>query len=440
MRSIKMKKLLFAFCTVFLALQSFAQPVAPAVEAAWTSGLKQATWQPIVKRTVFAPQAGGAAFYSSLNPAVIPDKIATTADNWIYHVVDYSKVFSKPEKAILLPRGSEAVTLGKVAFLHDRSAAVYNQLQKEPNPQTLFRQHAFDEHQLKLVKLGRTLENDLVQKVDPALGLKSEKTHEDFVSLLQKWPSGFERSDIAYLVQSGGQPLFPVMSQKEIEQFAALKDLSAQRDWVAQQIDAAKANRRALLSREVEQLTDNDFRLYYMQNLRLQYLEKFQNEVLSKATAPRKSLIYRNRAKLSDDLPLMTDAERLGYLQHRISSFQGSLEEKLKLQTQLAQQKRFYQPYAAAQAFGVPYEQVLKEGYMNPKLLGEETARFIQNSTNLEKDLAPAIEKLDARISAMNEFEPEELSFCSQYYRLTLERDIYKAEIARRRFFNTFRR
>jgi len=219
-----MKKLLFLLSVVFIPLGISAQPVpAGLVEAAWTKGLTKTSWENIVKQTAFAPQAGGAVFYSSLNAAVTPDKIATTADNWIYHVVDYSKVFSKPEKAVLLLRGPQAVTLGKVAVLHDRSAAVYNQLQKETNPQTLFRQHAFDEHQEKLAKLGRTLENNLVQKVDPALDFKAEKLHEDFVSLLQRWPSGFERSDIAYLVQSGNQPLFPVMSQKEIEQFAALK-------------------------------------------------------------------------------------------------------------------------------------------------------------------------------------------------------------------------
>ena len=425
-----MKKLLL-LSLIFLPLTAFAQP-AGLIEA-WTRGMTNASWKPIVTKTAFAPQVGGAVFYKSLNSAIVP--------KWVYHIVNYSDVFSKTEKGILLERKPMAVTLGKIAFFHDRSASLYNQLQKEPAPQTLLSQNAFNEHQAKLAQLGSTFENALIKKVAPYLDFKAEAGYEDFVSLLQKWPSNFKRSDIALLFKGSKQPLFPVMSRKEMQEFAQLTDLAAQREWVANAIDLIKINQRSLLSQDptMAKLTDNQYRLYYLQNLRLEYLNVLQDNVLANATQPRKSLIYRYRSKLTDQLPPMTDAERLGYLHHTLNNLEQGAAERESLQALLKEQNDLYAPYAAAEALELPYEQVLDSGYMSPLLLGEQTADLIKNSADLSKDLAPMIEDLNKQIEMLTLFAAEVTSFYKQYYRLIVERDIYQSALARQHFFDAFR-
>ena len=430
-----MKKLLLLLIAFFIPLCGFAQG---GLIEAWTRGLTLSVRDGLVARTVFAPQAGGAVFFEALNPATTPRKIVSTPDNMVYSVVYYSDVFSKKEKSILLPREPQGVKLGKIAVIHDQSASLYNQIQHENNPQKLFSQHAFEEHQRKLAELASTLENGLVSKTQVSLDFRAEKDHEDFVSLLQKMPSGFIREDIARLVQSAGQPLFPVMGRKEIQQFAALDTIEAQRQWVAQSIDAVKSNQQALLSRDLTAFTDSEYRLYYMQNLRLKYLQGMQG-ILTKAQTPRKSLIYRRRMRLKENLPLMTDAERLGYLQYHLDTFTGSAAEREALENSLKQQKDLYQAYAVAEALDLPYERVLDKGYMSPELLGAQEGENIRQAADLPTLLAPKIEALDQQLAAMREFEPEETSFLRQYYRLTIQRNIYQAELARRHLFDGFR-
>lgn len=434
---------------LFLLLSVFLFPLCAAAQGglieAWTRGLTQSSFESIVLKTTFAPKVGGAAFYKALNTSVTPRNIPTTPDNLVYSVVNYSKVFSKKEQQLLLPRESQLTKVGKIAFVYDRSAALYNQIKAEPNGEKMFSEHAFEEHQSKLAELGATLETYLRQQVRTSLPLKEQGKYEDLVALLQKIPSGFEREDISRLLSGGEQPLFPVMSRRELQQFAALQNVESQRQWVAQMKAAIESNQQVLLSHDSKELSDMDFLLYYMQNLRLQYLGTLDG-LLAKSTAPRKSLIYRYRADLkeelpfvSKDLPLMTDAQRLGYLQFHKDTFQGSPQELEQLEAVLKKQKELYQPYATAEAFGLPYETVLDKGYMHPMILGEETQQRIAASGNLEKDLAPDLEALEQQIASMREMDPEDLSFLTQYYRLTAQRDIYKAEIARQNFFKRLR-
>ena len=430
-----MKKLLLALFLLFPACV-YAQVQAGLIEA-WTRGLTLPVWDGIVAKTAFTPAAGGAAFFTSLNPAIKPDKIATTPDKWVYHVVNYSEVFSKKEREALLKFEPLDVKIGKIAVMHDRSAAIYNQLKTDPQDAQLFSEKAFAEHQQKLAQLAVTLEYNLNARNAGYVSSKEQAHHEDFISLLSRMPSGFSREDIALLLRSeGNQPLFPVFNRGEINDFAAITTLSGQRQWVASQIQAVQSSRQTILSRDLAQQNDQTYRLYYLQTQRLQYLTELQ-AFLEKTARPRKSLIYRRRVKLQDDLPAMTDAQRLGYLQYRVDTA-TDLAEKVELETRLAEQKELYQPYATAEAFGVPYEQVLYQGYMNPALLSEQEQALLANEKTAETAVANATDKLDTQRAAMHDFEPEDLDFFTQYYRLTAQRDILKAELARRNFFKRF--
>lgn len=418
-------------CTVLLVcpfLQAQAQLVSP-----WFRGGKEA-WSALLKNTVSQNVRTGLSV--PLSGAATGFAVKTTASNWILHRISHSGAFSRMEKDILTAKNqSEKSLLGKLSYFHDRDARLFALLQDNKLPSDA---KAFWRHQELLGNALAEIETHF-SKVLP----------ERFVSSL------FPKEEVRRLMSDPVQPPAYALYPKEAAAFAQLPTLQAQREWAHGALEYTWRDINSLLAKDPNTLKQFEFEHYYRQKLRLEYF-KTLNEVLEQATVKRSSLIIRRKRAVpaqipgASSLPPMTDAQRLGLLHftldkrhesvHNLFPDEALLAQYLEVKALLQKMEKIYGVYAAAEAFGAPYETTLKQGAAWPGLLGEEEAARLRGlkGETLFSQLTPQVERLNAQLAALRRQTPGGVDFYARYYRLIAERDIYKTLLARERFFRAF--
>lgn len=417
---------LFLMSAPLMTLQ--AQTISP-----WFRGGKQ-VWEALLKKAVI-PVNGKAVLTTPLSHAVTGFSVKTNAYNWLLHRMNYSGVFSRMEKDILLQKTTtEKATLGKLAYFHDRDALLFNALSTQPGANA--DESAFWRHQNTLTNTLAELE-DFYQDILPSR----------FTNTL------FSPEDIKSLLADPIQPPAFVLSVREISQFAALNTLEQQRSWTDQMLHQTNADLNSLLAKQPTALKGFEFERYYIQKLRLDYFKTLQ-EVLSKSTDKRRSLIIRRKRVLKIELPgaqqPMTDAQRLGFLRYHLDKLtaqnmditlpkNSNLQKYLEIKALLGRLAPIYETYATAEAFAVPYEDVLRQGTLWPDIIvGKQTGLNLHQLLGkkpLKPLLAPRIFQLEQQLQAMRNQQPDGLDFYIRYYRLDREKALYNTFLIRERLF-----
>ena len=412
-------------CLFWLALPPVqAQAVSP-----WFRGGKQ-VWETLLKHNP-ALVSGRAALSIPLSHTVTGFSVKTTPYNWLLHRVSHSGVFSRMEKEILLQKtSSEKAALGKLAYFHDRDAHLFNALSLYPQAQA--DEPAFWRHQ-------NLLTNTLAELEEFYRPLLPEKLTSSL----------FTKEAVQHLLADPVQPPAFVLHVKEISSFAALNTLAEQQAWARNILHQTNSDLNALLAKDPQTLKGYEFERYYLQKLRLEYFKTLQ-EVLQNAVAKRPSLIIRRKRVLKINLPgagqPMTDAQRLGFLRYYMDRLarQADLTQKenpafaqyLQVKTVLQTLAPVYETYAAAEAFGVPYEHVLRVGPSWPDLIvgAEEGQQLRQTIGKTPLTQLPAkIDELKSKMALMQAQEPDGLDFFVRYYRLERTKALYETFLIRER-------
>jgi len=435
-----MKKNIIRLLVTFLlaALPFISHAQLPAATAAWTRGVAKTNWQAAIATTRFVPSAvaGSAQF---LKPLAIPQaklfNINKDHNALIWAQVEKSNLFTETEKNFLTPFADEDIALSRLVIEYDKNAAFYNQVKGQPD--ITVSEEAFANHQGQLTRLISTLEQDLKSKIKPSLDYES-KNHKDIISVLERIgiDCGFPRSTIAELFQSGGQPLFVALSAPEMEKFAQQPDLASQKVWVDDMVYSTQIELERILLQPESAISPFLANKYYVDKIRLQYFTDLKT-VLAKASAKRPSIIIRYRSKLTPDGALMTDAQRLGYLYYqRDITPTNDMQKRMTLETQISEQEKFSQEFAAAESLGSSYELALRKGSNSPLLLsdGEQEEIF---SFKTVQQFDNKIATLERQMATMRAQTPgEDLDFYTRYYSLVTRKDIYESWKISQQLFN----
>ncbi len=414
---------LLLLCAAMMPAQ--AQAVSP-----WFRGSKQ-VWESLLKNSL-TPAGGKAALSVPLSNAVTGLSVKTTAHNWLLYRMSHSGVFSRMEKDILLQKNaSKKAILGKLAYFHDRDAQLFNTLSLQPEAKA--DEPAFWRHQNLLSNALAELETFYRAQ------LPNHLTH-----------TLFTREHIKHLLADPLQPAAFVLNVKEMEFFASLNTLAEQRAWAAYAVRRTAEDLQMLLSREPKTLKGYEFERYYLQKIRLGYFQTLQ-EALSKSTQKRNSLILRRKRILKIDLPgaqqPMTDAQRLGFLKYHLdqlsqpelfdSHAENNFQKYMEVKTLLSRLAPLYETYAVAEAFNVPYEQTLRQGFLWPEIIVGKTEgeklQALLGKTPLLPYLSPRISELNQKMAAMRRQSPTDLDFYVRYYRLEKEKSLYQTFLLRER-------
>ena len=420
---------LFLVCAPLVHLQ--AQAVAP-----WFRGSKQA-WEALLSKTA-SPAAMQAKMATVLSQQIPQFSVKTTPHNWLLHRLGHSGVFSRVEKELLLQKKqTEKTLLGKLVYLHDRDSRLFTALSAQPGAAA--NEAAFWRHQ-------NLLENTLAE-------LENYYAH-TFARLFTT--PLFNEENVSRLLADSQQPKAFALYPKEVEHFAALETLSQQVAWAEQALRHTQADLNALLSKRTEELKPFEFERYYLQKIRLEYFLTLK-EVLAKSTENRNSLIIRRKRVLKIDLPgaqrPMTDAQRLGFLRYHLArlntprldfdaSGKSDFEKYAEVKTVLAKLTPVYEPYAIGEAFGVPYEKVLKQGSLWPDfIVGPQEGSRLRalNGEGRRMELPAKIDKLERKLRAMLQQTPDGADFFVRYYRLEREKVLYDNFLLRERLLRSFK-
>lgn len=427
------KHILMGFLTGAL-LAAACLPVQAQLVSPWFRGGKH-VWEALLHKAKL-PVSGAAAFSTPLSQAATGYAVKTTAHNWLRHRVAHSGVFSRMEKEALLQKTQNIkMQLGKVAYFHDRDARLFNWLSSQPGASAA--EAAFWRHQNILANTLAELE-----------AFYRGDLPDVFAS------SVFSREQVAQLLEDPVQPPAFVLYPKEIAHFAALSTLAEQQAWAAQALAQTRGDLNALLAKDPVHLQPGEFARYYTQKLRLLYFLTLQ-EVLSKATDKRASLIVRRKRILKARLPgadrPMTDAQRLGFLRYHLdkqaaagplaTEGNGEFESYARLKSWLSRLAPIYEPYAVAEAFGARYEDALRLGPLWPDVIvGPQEGLALRRMTPQEggKILPAKIAALEKELAALRAQTPDDLAFYTRYYRLDRQKALYESFQIRQRLLQRF--
>lgn len=375
---------------------------------AWTRQLTPASWKELTRGTSFRASIR-APFIKFPRRSRASALVKFTDRKFIYHHVNYSGVFSKAEKELLLKKSYPQATIGKIAYLHDKHAAFFSTLITQDA--SAISETAFLKHQTTLEQMLTGLEQYYL-----------ESTREKFASDV------FSTEEIARL-QTQAQPPSYLLSIRELYSFSELTSLAAQKEWVSRMITQLEQNVQGLLSGDTFVLKSAEFESYYVQNMRLAYFRSLAG-VLEHASKKRPSAIIRYRQSLPGSTVQLTDAQRAGYLQ-----FMADTTNNPAFAKYIEQFNIDYGPYAVAEALEVPYEVPLLLFMQAPELLGaQEGARLRQLGprTCLE-ELTPKIAQLDEQLANLRKNPSSTPEFYVSYYRVYAQQQVYKTLTARAR-------
>lgn len=408
-------------CFLFFALAPCcglqAQTISP-----WFRGTQQ-TWKIMTENSFSAARAAQTPFIRPLSGLHTGYAVKTTVPNWLAYRLSHSNTFSAMEKNIfkIHPNNLSAVT-GKLTYFWDRDAL----LAASAGPGEV-NEKAFGRHQ-------ELLQHTLAEVEQFA----REEIAKQFNSSL------FSTEEINHLLADPSQPQAFILSRKEIETFPTLS-LEEQKTFAQNAWQNAVRMQTQLLATNPQTLTTQRFSDYYYLKLRRSYFSLLAN-VLERASVPRRTIIIRVKKRLPFDflpeanLPL-TDAQRLGKLYFYTEHFQmrgpEGLEKSVALKAEAERQRQLYEPYALAEAFGVPYENALKRGLPPTDILfgAEEAARLRMLTSRQAVDELP--EKISALQTAQRQAHPkdEPLDFYVHYFRLHAQEQYLQLRLAQARFF-----
>ncbi len=398
-----LRMLLILLLLVAGASELYAQRI-----PAWTRHLTPHSWKNLTRGVSFRPTAR-APFTRSIRPISSGKPVKTTDRKFIYHHVNYSAVFSKAEKEMLLTPIYPQATLGRIAYLHDKHAAFFSTIVTKDT--SVLSETAFSRHQDILGSLFTGLENYYLQNIREKLA-----------------SNVFSVEEIARL-QTQAQPSAYLLSPRELTFFSQLPSLDAQKEWVSHMIASLEQQVQSLLTKDTFTLKATEFESYYLQNRRLGYFNSLAG-VLDRATAKRPSAIirYKRPLPIPGETTLLTDAQRAGYLQFMADTTHNPIFAKY-----IEQFNQDYGPYAVAEALEVPYEVPLSAYMYTPELLGnEEGARLRQLSPHrCLAELTPKILELDTQLETLRQAPANMPAFYTVYYRVYATQQIYKTLTAR---------
>ena len=172
---------------------------------------------------------------------------------------------------------------------------------------------------------------------------------------------------------------------------------------------------------------------------------------MARAQAPRQTIIVRVRRKIPlDFLPEadkpLTDAQRLGKLHFHLGLMQSRGQqlsaEAVALKTEITRQTELYHPYALAEAFGLPYEQVLRSHVYNAKLYfsEEEAARLnMLTSEQAVSELPAKIAQVQAQMRELLGTKTASPDVYVHYLRLQAREEFLLTRLAQAKFFLQYR-
>lgn len=396
-----MKNFILCFI-VFLCPHLLHAQITPA----WTRKLAPARWAEI-SRLSSSQVAKKQLYFLPLEkslPATL--RVKTTPENLIKHKVFYSGLFSHREKEILLEPVYPKATLGKVAYVHDKHALYFEKMSVWDG--AYINVTAFARHQDILREILGTLQTYYPQQVP-----------QEFISKV------FSKEEIARLNKAPAQPAAYVLTPAQLQEFAALPSLQAQRDWTQYNLAREQELSHDLLLKDAAKLSAEQFETYYNAQRRIHYF-RLLARMLEQRTEKRLSAIVRYKRPLPGENIPLTDAQRGG----KILLKEGESSELYK------EFEQNYAPYAAAEALNAPYEVALQYGANAPELLGLEEGlrlRRLEPQDCLDEVL-PQIARLETQIQALHSSGQTDPAFYVTYYRLYSQLQIYKTLAARATF------
>lgn len=414
-----MKKFLLlrtVYCLLFVlvpALGARAQAVSP-----WFRGSTQA-WKTLTQKSFSAAQLSNIRLIRPLSGLNTGYTVKTTVPNWITYRLSHSGTFSRMEKDILKSPG--AVT-GKLTYFWDRDAL----LAASAGPEEL-NPRAFTRHQ-------ELLQNTLAEVED----FSRETVANQFSNAI------FSREEIHALLKDPAQPPAFVLTRREIETFPALT-LDEQRTLALQAWQSASALLAQLLQKDPQTISNRDFSDYYYFKLRQRYFHLLY-DTLQRAQSPRKTAVIRIRKKIElDFLPeseqFLTDAQRLGKLQFHLDRMQAQGAEAkylVSLKTEITRQEELYRSYALAEAFNIPYEDVLSWRVFQADLYfeKEEAARLnLLTSPQAVMELPEKIARVQERRHNLLAKQNESVEGYVRYFRLRAQEEYLQMRLSRAQFF-----
>ncbi len=417
-----MNKLFRLTCCLAFAFAPLASARAQLVSP-WFRGTAQ-SWKTLTETSFSAARLSGAKLSTPLSGISTGYAVKTTVPNWLKHRLSHSNTFSRMEKEIFTvhPANPAAVT-GKLTFFSDRDALLAaNAAEGEINSL------AFARHQ-------ELLRNTLAEVEDFSRGQIAGQIHN----------SVFHQEELARLLKDPSQPAAFVLTRREVEQFPALS-LTEQQSFAQNTWRQTTLRMAELLSQNPQVITTQNYAEYYYLKLRQRYFATLC-QVLARAQTPRKTIIVRVHKKIAldflpDNAAALTDAQRLGKLHFDLGLLQANaksaMPELVALKAEIARQTELYQPYAVAEAFGLPYEQVLKHSVYHANIyFNEEEAQAINLLTSQQtvNELPGKIARIQAKrqeLLAGKTLSPEGYV---HYYRLTAQEEFLQSRLARAKFF-----
>lgn len=413
-------------CCLFFILAPFfsarAQLVSP-----WFRGTAQ-SWKALKETSFSAARLAATPLSAPLSGISTGYAVKTTVPNWLAHRLSHSNTFSAMEKELFKthPANTTAVT-GKLSYFWDRDALLAaNAAPGEIN------ENAFTRHQ-------QLLQNTLAEVEIFSL--------EEISSRLCS--SVFSQEELLRTLKAPTQPQAFILTRLEVEEFPQLS-LQEQREFTINAWRQASNRLTELLNQEPQTLPTHAFSDYYYAKLRLRYFATLF-QVLEHAQTPRKTIIVRVLRKIPlDFLPdagqPLTDAQRLGKLHFHLGLMQARgrqlSAEAVALRAEITRQTELYHPYALAEAFGLPYEQVLRSPIYNANLyFGEEESARINNLTSEQ-----AVNELPAKITQVQEqmrellgAKPAPPDVYVRYFRLQARETFLLTRLAQAKFFLKYR-
>lgn len=422
---IKLFPLRFACCLFFILA-----PLAPTraqLVSPWFRGPAQ-SWKALKETSFSAARLAATPLSAPMSGLSTGQAVKTTVPNWLMHRLSHSNTFSAMEKEIFKthPANTVAVT-GKLSYFWDRDALLAaNAAPGEIN------EKAFTRHQ-------QLLQNTLAEVENFSLEDISTQFHS----------SVFSQEEMLRALKDPTQPQAFILTRREVEEFPQLS-LQEQLEFARNAWRQSSVRLMELLNQEPQTITTHAFSDYYYIKLRQRYFTTLF-QVMARAQAPRQTIIVRVRRKIPlDFLPeadkLLTDAQRLGKLHFHLGLMQSRGQqlsaEAVALKTEITRQTELYHPYALAEAFGLPYEQVLRSHVYNAKLYfsDEEAARLnMLTSEQAVSELPAKIAQVQAQMRELLGTKTASPDVYVHYLRLQAREEFLLTRLAQAKFFLQYR-
>ncbi len=398
---------------LFSPILSLAQTVSP-----WFRLTAGISFEQISQKAFTLERVSGAKFSVPLLGNPTGYAVKTNVPNWLSYKFKHTGLVSRMEQDILTTQPNHLVAVsGKLQFFFDRDLLLKNALPFQES--TIFHENAFNGHQ-QLMQDTRTE----IEK----FGM------DEMARMLSQDTSLFSASEIETLISNGQPPAF-VLTRGEAVDFAN-SSLEKQRQIVQGDIHTALLDLHKLLSTKPSDLDTASFAQYYRAKSRLYYFTQLKG-VLEKATAPRKSIIFRFRQQLPFDfLPdcaeWLTDAQRLGKLWFYHDMYLTSSPERAALLKQEIKAQSVHEHYAQAEVFGLPYEDLLNDKVLQMQMVMNEEKINQFDQLPVQERMEIALQKMEELTQEMTALRMQSLfptaSFYAEYFRLYTQRGLWQIE------------